>query len=91
MEKEKVFETQDAARVLDAFLSRLSVMDLNRLSLAHLECWHAAMNQGTAAQVECRRRAEEAAVQVLQAMSEHDFALILSQIKQCAGKLENMR
>jgi hypothetical protein len=47
------------AKILYAYIARLSMSDLRKIVVAERECWHAQCNQGAAAQAAARKEAFE--------------------------------
>lgn len=84
------FRTRDAGLVLDAFLSRLALADLEALAAAQRAAAEASLNGNSTQQFERQHRARLMAEHAVLQLTPYDLAHVLSAIRQCAAKLGNL-
>jgi len=64
------------ARILSAYLSRLSRKDLERILEADAKCWHASQNNGTNEQIRVQDQFNGVVLEAVGNMLAHDREII---------------
>jgi len=67
---------KEHARILNAYLSRLTNKDLEAIFKADNDCWHAQLNYGNSGQLQAQSRFYEAVSQAVDNITDYDLTLI---------------
>jgi len=67
---------KEHARILNAYLSRLTNKDLEAILKADNDCWHAQLNYGNSGQLQTQSRFYEVVSQAVDNITDYDLTLI---------------
>jgi hypothetical protein len=68
--------TEQHAKILSAYLNRMTLADLRKITAQIESCWHSAMNHGNSGQREEHSKLESIIESAVLRMTDHDLSIV---------------